>query len=288
MRRTARPQAVRRTAAATIAVLALTGLTACNDDSPTATEEPDSPTTSASSESSESPSESADASAGAGETVDPATFVDEVLGGLADATTAHLVMTVKGGPAEMTMEGDVDYSATPPEMAMTMTNAMLGKGEMEMRMVDGVMYMQMPMLESGKWMKLPLTGKGSPLSGDLLGQMNPGRALEDMKDAVDEVTYVGDEDVDGEALQHYTMKVRSEAFRKLQDQFGGMGAADLPSVITYDVWLDDDGLMRQSELSMGDLGSVTMSMSAWGEPVQIEAPPKAELVEMPDGMSMMS
>jgi hypothetical protein len=44
----------------------------------------------------------------------------------------------------MTMEGDVDYSATPPEMAMTMTNAMLGQGEIEMRMVDGAMYMQMP------------------------------------------------------------------------------------------------------------------------------------------------
>jgi len=286
MRRTARPQAVRRTAAATIAVLALTGLTACNDDNPTATEEPDSPTTSASSETSESPSESADASPSAGETVDPATFVDDVLGGLADATTAHVVMTVQGGPAEMTMEGDVDYSATPPEMAMTMTNAMLGQGEIEMRMVDGAMYMQVPMLGKGKWMKLPLTGKDSPLSGDLLGQMNPGKALEEMKGAIDDVTYVGDEDVDGETLQHYTMKVRSEAFRKLEDQFGATGAVDLPSVITYDIWTDDDGLMRQTKISMGDLGSVTMSLSAWGEPVQIEAPPESELVEMPDGRSM--
>jgi len=284
MRRTARHQAVRRTAAATIAVLALAGLTACNDDSSTATEEPDSPTTSASS--STSPSGSTGASPSAGETLDPATFVDDVLGGLADATTAHLVMKVEGGPAQMTMEGDVDYSATPPEMAMTMNNAMLGKGDIEIRMVDGVMYMQMPMLQSGKWIKMPLTGKGSPFNGDLLGQLNPGAALEEMKGAIDDVTYVGDEDVDGESLHHYTMKVRSEAFRKLQDQFGGTGAVDLPSIITYDIWTDDDGLLRQTKISMGDLGAVTMSMSAWGEPVQIEAPPAAEVMDMPDGMSM--
>jgi hypothetical protein len=282
MRRTARPHAVRRTAAATIAVLALAGLTACNDDSPTATEEPDSPTTSASS------SESAGASPSAGETVDPATFVDDVLAGMADATTAHMVMKVEGGPAEMSMEGDVDYSATPPEMAMTMNNAMLGKGDIEMRMVDGAMYVQVPMLQSGKWVKVPLTGKDSPLGGDLLGQMNPGRMLEEMKGAIDDVTYVGEEDVDGETLQHYTMTVRSEAFQKMQDQFGGTGAVDLPSLITYDLWTDDDGLMRQTKVSLGDLGSVAISMSDWGAPVQIEAPPQSEIAELPGGMSMMS
>ena len=41
----------------------------------------------------------------------------------------------------MTTEGDVDYTTTPPEMAMTMTIAMLGGGKIEVRLVDGVMYM---------------------------------------------------------------------------------------------------------------------------------------------------
>src|SRR5690349_18531053 len=108
---------MRRTAAAAIAVLALTGLTACNDDS-TATDEPSSPTSSESTPT-ESPTES----------VDPATFLDDVIGGMDDLTTAHVAMKMQGGPAEMSMEGDVDYTATPPEMAATMQYAMLGEGD---------------------------------------------------------------------------------------------------------------------------------------------------------------
>ena len=286
MRRTVRPEAVRRTAAATIVVLALGGLTACNDDTDsTATDE--SPA-SATPTTSESPSDSASPAPTAGETVDPATFLDDVLGAMTDLSTAHLSMKVEGGPAQMTMEGDVDYTTTPPEMAMTMDYPMFGKGDIEMRMVGGDMYMQIPMMSSGKWIKMPLTDKDSPLSGNLLDQMNPGTAMEAMKGAVDEVTYVGDEDVDGESLHHYTMKVRSAAFQKLQDELGGTGAADLPSVISYDVWIDNDNRVRQMKMSMGDLGAVTMTMSDWGEPVQIEAPPASEVTQMPGGLSMMS
>jgi len=295
MRRTLHTHALRRTAAATIAVLALGGLAACNDkDDSTATDDP-SASSSASESTSAAPSESAsesptastsdDASPTAGETVDPDAFVADVLGGLSDATTAHMTMKMAGGPAQMTMDGDIDYTKTPPEMAMTMDYAMLG-GKVEMRLVDGVMYMQIPELGRGKWMKMPLTGKNSPLGDDLLDQMDPGSALKDMEGAVDAVTYVGDEDVDGESLHHYTMKVRSQAFRDLQSQLGGTGAANLPSVITYDLWTDADGLMHQTKLAMGDLGSVTMTLSNWGEPVDIQAPPPADVMKMPSGMSM--
>lgn len=263
-------------------MLVVAGLSACND-STTATDDPAAPTTSAASE---SPSESASEEPPAGETVDTAEFLDTVLSGIEDATTAHVSMTMQGGPAQMTMEGDVDYAATPPEMSMSMTNSMLGEGGMEMRMVDGAMYMQMPQLGKGKWFKVPLGGPDSLLPGDLLDQMDPGQAIEGMQDAVDDVTYVGEEDVDGETLRHYTMTVRSEAFRDLQKQFGGTGAADLPSAITYDIWLDGDDRMRKTEIAMGDLGSVTMTMSGWGEPVDIEAPPAADVVRMPGGMQM--
>ncbi|GAA1808227.1 hypothetical protein GCM10009795_061830 [Nocardioides hankookensis] len=206
-----------------------------------------------------------------------------MLGGLVDASTAHLSMSMKGGPAEMTMEGDVDYSKTPPEMSMSMKNAMLGDGEVQVRLVDGVMYMQMPQLGNGKWIKMDLDGKGSPIGDDLLKQMNPQTQLESMKDAVTKVEYVGEDEVG----KHYTMTVRSQAFRELEDQLGaaGAGAADkLPSVLTYDLWTDDDGMLTQTEIAMGDLGSVTMTLSDWGQPVDIAAPPASDVMEMPSGM----
>jgi LppX_LprAFG lipoprotein len=267
--------AARRTlAAVAVAPLLLAGLAACSDDEPTAADE-----TSDSASPSASP-----ATAGP---IDPATFVDDVIGGLVDASTAHLSMSLKGGPAEVTMTGDVDYSSNPPEMSMSMKNAALGDGSIEVRLVDGVMYMQMPQLGKGRWIKVDLAGSDSPLGDDLLKQMNPETQLKALKDSVTKVEYVGEEDVDGDNLKHYTMTVRSEAFRDLQDQLGaaGSGAADkLPSVLTYDLWTDDDGMLRQTEIQLGDLGSVTMTMSDWGEPVDIQAPPAGDVVEMPSGM----
>jgi hypothetical protein len=101
------------------------------------------------------------------------------------------------------------------------------------------------------------------------------------------VEYVGEEDVDGETLKHYTMTVRSEAVRDLQQDMGTSGAR-LPKAITYDLWTDADGMMRKTTMVMGDLGTVTVELSGWGEPVDIEVPPASEVMEMPDGMSMMN
>lgn len=273
----------RRAAAATALLVGLLGLTACNSDDSTATDTTaDEPTTSTTDASSASPTEGSETPT-AGETVDPSQFVSEVLGSLTDATTAHLKMTTTGGPSDMTMEGDVDYSANPPEMSMTMTDPSQADAEIGFRLVDGVIYMQMAQLGNGKWLKMDMGGKNSPLGGGLMDQMDPGAGLEQMESAIDDVTYVGDEEVDGESMHHYTMKVRSQAFRDLQGDLGTTGGSKLPSVITYDIWTDDAGMMRQTELAMGDLGSVTVAMSNWGEPVDISAPPESDIMTMPDG-----
>jgi len=270
---------VRRAAAATtVAMLTLGGLTACNgnDDEPTATDEP----------SSSSPS-AASSSPSSGSTIDPETFVDDVLSGMSDPTTAHLTMSMEGGSAQVSMDGDVDYTATPPEMAMTMSGAMTGLGDgkdIEVRLVDGVMYLKMPFGQTDKWVKFEVGKKGGPLSEDLLDQMDPGAQLESMKDAITKVEDVGED----ETGHHYRLTVRSEAFRKLQDQLGGtkLGGtgADLPEVLTYDVWTDDDNRLTQSVIALGDLGTVTMTLSDWDEDVDIEAPPSSDVMEMPDNM----
>lgn len=265
---------VRRAAAATATLLALGGLSACggSDDS-TATD----PAESASSEST-----AAEPSETPGSTIDTTEFVDQLMAAAADATTAHLSMTMDGGPAAMTMEGDVDYSSDPPEMSMTMSSPSAG-GEIAIRLVDGVMYMQMEQLTRGKWIKMDMTGKDSPLGQGLMDQMNPGASLDQMQDSIQDVTFVGDEEVDGESMQHYSMKVRSKAFLALQDELQTSGGSAIPSVITYDVWVDDQGLMRQTKLAMGSAGSMTVQMSKWGEPVDITAPPESDILTMPQG-----
>src|SRR5689334_14154522 len=112
-------RAVRRAAAASAAALLTLALAGCADDEPKAEDEPSGDTTSdaATDASGDEPEE--------GQTVDPDQFVDDVLGGMSDLTTAHMEMSMEGGRAEVAMEGDVDYTTSPPEMAMTMSGAMM-------------------------------------------------------------------------------------------------------------------------------------------------------------------
>ncbi|WP_243060630.1 LppX_LprAFG lipoprotein [Nocardioides sp. SR21] len=271
-----RSSLVRRVAAASVVVLALTGLTACNDSDadPAAAE----PTETAASE---TPSASPSAEP-AGEEIDPSTFIADVLGALEDATTAHVTVEVTGGPASLAAEGDIDYSTSPPSMAMAMSKTPFGPGKAELRLVGGALYLSFDFRSASKWVEVPLDGKGSPLGANLAEQLNPGAGLALVEDAVTEVTLVGDEEVDGETLEHYTMQVRTDTARGLQEQLGGISDdldLDLPSLVTFDVWLDDTGLMRRSEMALGDVGSVTTTMSGWGEPVDIEAPPVDEVMQ---------
>ncbi len=62
----------------------------------------------------------------------------------------------------------------------------------------------------------------------------------------------------------------------------------MPETITYDMWIDGSDLMRRIEFDLGALGGeaagadgMVMTMSDWGKPVSVKAPPANAIVEMP-------
>lgn len=285
MRRTSRSQTVRRTAAATIAVLALGGLTACNGDSGSTATDP-------STGDSSSPAVLA-GSLSEGDEVDPAEFVKTVEDGITSSTTAHMTMDVSAGTSgKLTAQGDVDYTAQPPDMAMTMTLPTGAGGEMDVRMVDGVMYLSMGQLTQGKFWKIDPSDPKGPMASmgldKMMDQMDPAKALELMKGGISKVTYVGAED----GLDHYQLTID---MKKMMAAMGGdlpeAAQSQLPDSVTYDIWLDDQN--RFTKMSMDDLpmggtsGSMTMTVSDWGKDVDIEAPPADQITKMPDLGSMM-
>ena len=282
MRQTTRHLAVRRVAAATVSVLALGGLTACGDDSA----DGDAAT--------ESTSQVAGESDGLeeGEEVDPAEFVQTVEDGLDASTTAHVSMTMSlGSSGEMTAEGDLDYTTTPPDVAMTMSSP-VGGSDLDIRMVDGVMYLSMGQLTRGKFIELDPSDPKGPLAdmgmGGMLDQLDPGKALANLEGGISKVVFVGEED----GLDHYELTVDMQ---KLLDEMGNdlppAAESQLPESVSYDLWLDDEG--RFTKLSMDELpmggpsGSMEMNVSGWGEDVDIEAPADSEITEMPELGSMM-
>ena len=179
---------------------------------------------------------------------------------------------------QVSAEGDVSYAGDTTSMQLTMQSPEMGQGVIEVRMVDNVMYMSMPpMTPEGKFLRLDLNDPNSPLGS--LGGVTQGDPLETFKafdEGLRDVKYLGSEDVDGEEMDHYVLTVDGKAAAKAQ----GAPAGSVPKELTYDLWLDENDLMRRVQYTMAG-GGVTISMSDWGEPVTVKAPAKADIMEMP-------
>lgn len=268
------PSFVRRGLVAALVPLALSSLAACGGDDTKESNAPSSPTTSASStEDGQAPS--------AGETIDPADFVALFEAGFEKLTTAHQTMTIDSGAGTMEGSGDVDYSQSPPAMAFTLRGALFGAEGMDMRLVDGIMYVQIPGMSAGKFVKFDLSDPSSPL-GSLGAQLDPREMFKSFEDGIDSVTFVGQEDVDGESLAHYSVVVDTAA---VLDSLGQKppGGAPTADKVTYEIWLDGENRFRQMTAEMGSLGTMKMTVSDFGKDVSIEAPSPDQVTEMPGG-----
>ena len=275
----ARRDRVRRTAAAALVPLVLASVASCGDDG-TDSSSPSSPTvasgtSSASAEDSASPSPTP----AAGKPVDPDRFVKMFTAAFDQATTAHLTMSVKGEGRSMEADGDIDYTAEPPNVAMTLNSDQFGDGT-QVRVVDGVMYLKTSMLGE-KFVRTDLSGPDNPLGEQFAGAFDLRKVLDGFESRLRSVTLVGEEEVDGERLRHYQVTMDESADAS---EPSGSTAAEPPEDVTYDLWFDADGFFRRMQADRGpDGGAMTVVLSEWGEDVSIEAPPSRDVTGTPGG-----
>ncbi len=271
-----------RQALATAAVLAAaTGsLTACND-ADTATKDPGAASSASASESaSDDPTEAADdpGSTDDGGHLDKDGLVEAITEGQRKAGSAHIAMKMSGG---ISAEGDVDYQGSSPEMQMSMKLPQMGAGTMEMRFVDGIVYMTMPQVTPrGKFLKIDPNDKSNPMSknfGSLTEQMDPLNSIKGMRAGVQDVEFVGAEEVAGDPVDHYRVTVDTA---KMMEATGQKTVPGMPETLTYDMWLDDKDLLRRMQFDLSGV-KMDMLMSRWGEPVEVQAPPADAIVESP-------
>jgi hypothetical protein len=262
-------------AAAAVVVLSLAGCGG-NDDK-TADKATDKASSSASSSASTSASASSSdtASAASGQEISPEEFTGILKDALDKATTAHLSMDLGGTGG--TAEGDADYTQDPPEMTMTLSMAALG-GDVQARLVDGKMYLQTAAF-GDKWVLVPLDDPSSPVGG--LGDLfDVTKTLESFASAVTSVQDVGQEDRDGDSLEHYSATVDTKKLLQALPSSVAGGAASMPDSLTQDWWFDSDGLIREFSFDSGST-PVDFKLSDWGEKVTIEAPPADQVTTMP-------
>jgi LppX_LprAFG lipoprotein len=204
-------------------------------------------------------------------------FAEVYRAALDQATTTHVTISSTGSTG-ISAEGDVDYGADPVRAALTAKVSQLG-GEVELRLVDNVLYLRLPML-SEKFVEVDLDGAGSELGGMMTGPLDPTLLL-GLLETSTSATYVGPEDVSGEQLDHYTVEVDPGALADQIPQAADL-AQRLPDPVAFDVWFDDAGLLRTMAVDTGDTaGVVEVGFADWGQDVSVEAPPSDQVTSMP-------
>lgn len=282
MRRT-----LRRTTAATAATALLLALSACsNEEEPSASDEATTESSSTSepteSDSSSPAEEPTDGAAAEGEVVDNAQFLDDMVSGLEQSTTAQLTMTSDFGGTGFDAEGEVDYTTTPVSMELRIGAGAISEEETELRLVDGVMYMNLGAMSNGRFVRFDLNDPKSlpPGMSGLTEQMDPLSAFKQLEPALKSVTLVGTDEVEGEQLDRYALVVDTKKLESMQEL---PSQAGIPDEVAYDLWFDDEFRIRRMEMVMETAQPITLEaeFSEWGTPVDIAAPPKSQVVEPP-------
>lgn len=213
--------------------------------------------------------------------------VDDVLARMAAASAQvktyamemTMDMAVMGKEATITMAGQVDESdKSNVKMAMDMEFAGM---KMKMLQVDGEMYMKLD-ATGDMWMKVPEDQMSqyetTTDSTDVVAK------LQEVRDSIKMIESLGTETVDGVQTTHHRISIDGSALSKLT---GADGEIDADAFV-YDIWLDDADLVRQVSMDLdtkieGETVPFRVDgrMSRYNEPVDIKAPPKNQIMDMP-------
>lgn len=167
-----------------------------------------------------------------------------------------------------------------------------GKGDIVVLIVDGVLYEKIPFLPADKpWITVNPEATGAlarsigPMVKMIQNNNDPTKILE-MAAKAGKITNTKREQVDGQRTTHYSITVDTEKMlNRVPDspfkRLAKLGASQIPDSYPIDIWLDSDKLPVRISIQPPIPGQASRVMradySGWGEPVEIEAPPKDQV-----------
>jgi hypothetical protein len=207
---------------------------------------------------------------------DKAALIAGLKSGATSATTAHVAMDMTAAGQSITMEGDTKIDATNPSMQVSMD--MGSQMKLQMILVDKKVYMKgMPGLPAGKWAVVDSSSAVGKQMESSLAQADPTKMYDQFDKAVTDVKPMGEDSVDGDKAYKYELTLDTKA---MGESLPGDTGAKIPDTITYLAWVDEANHLRKVTFDI--MGSkATMTMSKYGEPVDITAPPAAQTVKAP-------
>lgn len=201
------------------------------------------------------------------------------------------------------LSGDVSMRLKPSAaMSMKMASKGAESGEVDIRLVDGVMYLG----SEGKFLKFdiktldPATAKkleGAGRGGANSSGENPGDRADQLLGAKD-LKNAGDETIDGVKTKHVTGTVTTEQMRaslatatpearERQEKTLKQLEAEGVKTLTVDMWIDESDHPKQLRTrGAGTTGpmDVTIKFVDYNKPVEITAPPADQVVDLAEMM----
>ena len=207
---------------------------------------------------------------------DKAALIAGLKSGASTATTAHVAMDMDAAGQSITMEGDTKVDATNPAMKVSMD--MGSQMKLQMLLVDKKVYMKgMPGIPDGKWAVVDSSSEVGKQMESSLAQADPTKMYDQFEQGVTAVKPLGEDTVDGDKTYKYELTLDTKA---MGESLPTDESAKLPDTITYLAWVDEANHLRKVTFDI--MGSkATMTMSKYGEPVDITAPPAAQTVKAP-------
>ena len=212
-------------------------------------------------------------------------------------------MTAPGMSQPMTLNAEEQYS---PSLALSMSMQVDGQAISEV-LVGDTIYMDYPELApelNGKtWAEIDLSGIHGSL-GSLSSLLesarneNPTTQIAALV-ASGTVSKVGTETVNGQSTTHYSGTLDASQVLKAGAAESKLNASQLSSLesmlqttgvtsVKIDTWIASDGLPVQEKYSeQTSQGTVSgdLSMSDWGAPVSIGAPPSSDVYNMTSALN---
>jgi hypothetical protein len=202
-------------------------------------------------------------------------FATVIGAAMTKAGSAHVEM--KGGVGGQSLEGSGDQKVgdKPADSAIALKMDVAGS-EMEIRLVDKVIYLGMGQMSGNKFFKVDLKDKSNPLVsqfGQFTDQADLATQFKVFQEALTGFEQKGEsKEIDGVTTTPYDITVDSAKMTKAT----GKDASNLPKELTYTFFIGTDNLVRRMVVEVSGVG-MTADYSKWGEPVDIKAPPASEI-----------
>lgn len=195
-------------------------------------------------------------------------------------STVQVSLTSATANGASSGSGAADLTGTEPGLSMRLTVPQLDGEKVDLRLIDGTVYLQIPSRGSTFYRaELAALGGQAAFVGALLRQLDPRTYIGALKNGLRSATYEGREVLSGRRADHYRLVLSTRTILTEVQGLSGealrLAAAQQPKTTQQDVWFNLDGTLARS--STGISGAKTVvSYRGWGSKVDVSAPKSSQ------------